>query len=582
MPTMNRILKPTLSAMFLLSAALAVAQVGGERLAVVPFVNATGDQEWDTLARSMTDTIQLTLQLSGRYDVATGSIAGEIDPFGPGGPGDLSRLARDRRLDAAVLGRISDLDNGRIELEIAVWSSSTGQIVGRQLREAFGSFDILDAADELVIIASSALLGYDVDFGALVLQPSRPDVPYTVSLDGVQLGQQIVTVPQVLTGVRRIDISVETGGRSQLVFSAERRVRPGEALELSFGLPQVTQREQRAIQIQHQLARNLLGQPERLLVAFDALSEARGLLADARESDGLTNLQNTQRELEQVWQLEEEFFRLDAGRLLSGDMPDLSVIEATRRIAPEAGANDLLRSRVERNGAALYYLMDLRRMRALSEGAWDEADTILNRMEQVVTELNLDMLRPDLVAERSSWQMAREEATALESRGGRPWPYIGLVLGVGIAGTGGYLATAETFGLDPAPFGVDFTPRQLVQWSAIGGGGALILVSGVQAARNARAGRSYRRDWVDERYARETASLERVLEALAVGPESESARILVLGPRDALANAGGRPASLPLLVEQRAGNALEVGRGPVVPADATRLYNAGLSLLLVQ
>lgn len=579
---MNRLLRTGISAVFLFAAAAVSAQVAGDRLAVVPVVNATGVEQWDSLVDSMTDTIRLTLQLSGRYDIAAGELS-DIDPYAPGGPGQLSVLARELRLDAAVIGRISNLDNGRIELEIAVWSNATGQIIGQQRREAFGSFDILDAADELVIIASSALVGYDVDFGALVLQPSRPDVPYTVSIDGIELGEQVTTVPQVLTGVRRVDITVESAGTPQLVFSAERRVRPGEALELSFGLPQVTEREQQAIRIQHELARNLLGQPERLLVAFDALSQARSLLAGGREGEGTAALRATQRELEQVWQLEEELFRLDPFAVLDGTTTGMDALEASSGIAASGAGTDALRHRVVRNGTALYHLLDLRRIAAMAGGDVELADATLAEMDRLVTGLDLADLRTSLATDRRAWQAAREEAVALQARRGRPWPYIGLVLGIGSAGYGGYLATAESFGLDPVPFGNDPSTREIVQWSAIGGGSALALLSGALAVRNARGGGSYLRDWVEQRYAPQLATLRQLDEvAEGAGASPETARVLVLGPGGALATFGARPSTLPALVEQPAGDALEAGRAPIVPEDATRLYSAGVHLLVVQ
>lgn len=200
---LKRILVLTVAA--LISGPLAAQQEGQrteqrlDRIAVIPFVNTTEFDQWDLLARDMTETVRLTLALGERFDVVDPDTSG-IDPYAPEGPLELRRIAEARRIDGAVIGRISELDNGRVELETSVWSNLTGQIIGSERREAFGSFDILDAADELVSLTTSAMLGYRVDFGGIVLTPSRNDVEYSVSIDGNAVGTGVRSIPQVLVG----------------------------------------------------------------------------------------------------------------------------------------------------------------------------------------------------------------------------------------------------------------------------------------------------------------------------------------------------------------------------------------------
>jgi TolB-like protein len=542
-----------------------------ERITIVPFVNTTDVDQWDNLAEAMSDAVRLTVQLGARYDVVTPVIDG-LDPFSPDGPLQLRRIAEENRIDAAVLGRISALENGRIELETSVWSAATGQILGSERREAFGSFDILDAADELVILTASALLGYRIDFGAVLLQPSRDDVEYRVSIDGVSLGTNLRTIPQVLVGQRRFEITVTVGGRQQLAYSADRLIRPGEAIELSFGLPRVTRREQDEVRVRHELARNLLGQPESFEVAFDALSESRSLLSRSNTTGALEALLREQELLERLWLLDEEYLqlpRLDRDALSSS-------LAGTNRIAMSRERDPEIAARVTRNGAALYYLLRLAWAEQLGTANWDEAETLLEEMGAAVDTYSLDDIRPRLAADIRAFAGAREEAAAVQMRRRRPWPYLGLAVGLGGVGYGGYLYATDEVGTlnDEAEL------TEWVQWGSIAAGGAVALVSTIFLVRNQRAGEAYLRDWARERYGREIDTAGEIVDLLQnVNDDVDESAVIVLGPADAMVDIDGSPRSLPLVVRQPAGLALALSGGvPYVDGDRTRLFAPGAAM----
>lgn len=594
-----------------------IVSSGAERLAVVPFVNTTDVEQWDNLADAMSETIQLTLQLGGRYDIVVppaDAVAG-LDPYAAGGPADLSRLAESLRLDAAVIGRISSLANGRIELETSVWSNATGTIVGSERREAFGAFDIIDTADELVVLATSALLGYQVDFGAAILRPSRDDVDYRLTIDGYHIGNRVSSVPQILTGVRRFDVTVTVAGREQLVYSAERTVRPGEAIEVVFGLPQVTRRERQGIRTRHELARNLLGQPDQYRVAFEALSESRSLLADARDNAALEPLRTEQQRLETVWQLDEEFARIDPAAVLAPDdgRPTAEgLLPGTTRIAADPGRADTMSEevarRIARNGAAQYYLLRLAWLQALDDARWEDADAILGEMETVVDTFSLDGVRGAFAADRSSYRTAREEGAQAAVRARRPWPYLGILLGLGGGGYGGYLLYNDEVGRLTAEADERYDAYQAtsdpaeaerlrqesedlydeaelfewIQWGSIAAGGLLTVVSAAVLVRNFRAGETYLRDWTRETYGRDIALASDAVDVLLDPPGETEARVVVLGPSRVIASRDGNPVSLPMTVTQPPGSPVDVGRPSVVPVDRTRLYGVGTWLAVVE
>jgi TolB-like protein len=576
-----------------------------ERITVVPFVNTTDVDQWDNLAAAMSSAVRLTIQLGARYDVVTPDLDG-VDPFGPDGPLQLRRIAEESRIDAAVLGRISALENGRIELETSVWSAATGQIIGSERREAFGSFDILDAADELVILTSSALLGYRIDFGAVVLQPSRDDVEYRVSIDGVPIGSNLRTIPQVLVGQRRFEITVSIGGRPQLAYSADRLIRPGEAIELAFGLPRVTRREQDEVRVRQELARNLLGQPESFQVAFDALSESRSLLSRSSSAGALEPLTREQELLEKLWLLDEEYLQLareDRGAL--GE-----ILTGTDRIAVSGETDSETVARVTRNGAALYYLMRLYWAESLGTARWDDAEALLGEMGAVVDTYGLDEIRPRLAADARAFAGAREEAAAVQTRRRRPWPYLGLAVGLGGVGYGGYLYGTDAVGkltdegdesflqyqnaTDPVEIERlrgetedlydEAELTEWIQWGSIAAGGVAAVVSTIFLVRNQRAGEAFLRDWARDRYGREIDAAGEIIELLRNGEEETGgSSIVVLGPTDALVDIDGSPRALPLVVRQRVGLPLTVSGGvPYVDRERSRLFGAGPALTVLR
>lgn len=559
-----------------------VRTTGLERLAVVPIVNTTDVQQWDNLAVAMTDTIDLTVRLGNRYHVIAPDSRdmAAIDPYAPTGPVDLQALADQYRLDAAVIGRISSLDGGRFELETSVWSSRTGTIIGRERRETFGAFDMIEAADELVVVTTSALLGYRVDFGAVVFQPTRQDVDYYVSIDGIRVGDRISSLPQILVGKREIDILVTVGNSNVPVYSAERVIRPGEAIEVRFGLPQVTPREEQSVRARHELARNLLGQPDRYRFAFEVLSESRSLLADARDSGALETLREEQATLETVWRLDEEFARLNPLVFVASeaDADDISnVLPETYRIAGETASQGepAVRRRIERNGAAQFHLLRLAWLQALENGEWESADRLLSRMETAVDALSLNTLREALSADRRAFAQAQSEAQSIARRNRRPWPYMGLVAGLGGVGYGGYVLYEERGNLSIED-GIDARI-----WGSAAGGSILSLISGAILTRNQRADESFLRDWVQSEYGGDIGRALTAIEVLREAPPERGARIVVLGPRDVVGAVDGDPRALPVIVEQDEGLPVDVGRPTRVAADRTRLYRRGTWLTVV-
>ncbi|MCG8481158.1 MAG: hypothetical protein MI724_18835, partial [Spirochaetales bacterium] len=468
-----------------------------ERIAVLPFVNTSQNAQWDELSVSLSETMRLTLALSGQFDIVEEN--GEpFDPYTPQGASALTRVAAAQRLDAVVIGRIQETDNERIAIEASVWETEAGRVVGTERREAFGSFDVLDAADELVILATSAILGYRIDFGAVLLRPSDMTVPYRVYLDGIFIGESVRSIPQVLSGRRNVRVTVVGVDEEQPVYSADRLIRAGEALEVVFGLPRMAPVDRERIARQHRLASDLLGQPDRYMIAAEALRESRELLDDNVMSAG-DSLRNEQERLEAIWTLDEAFSALSPHDFAADGAyrvgSPFGLLGQTRRVASSRAADMAgVGERIYRNGAAQFYLLRLRWADAIGRSAWDEARRIADDMEAVVDEFDLD-LRGILERDRNALDTAFERADGARSGFRNPLPYVGLAVGLGLGGVSAYSATVDTV--------TDIDHE--AEW-AITLGGFVSLVSTTFIIRDLQADERYLRGWAREYYGREIAT----------------------------------------------------------------------------
>ncbi|TVR70193.1 MAG: hypothetical protein EA427_06515 [Spirochaetaceae bacterium] len=553
-------------------------RIRGSRIAVLPFVNATEVSEFDRIAESASDSIRLILHWSRQYDVRE---MPAFNPFEPDGRTSMARIARDQRIRTVLFGRIVEIPGGRIELESAVYGTEEGRILGGARKEAFGAFDLVEASDELVITTVSALLGYNVELGAIIFSPSRSDVPYRVYVDGIRVGDNVRALPQVLTGRRAVEIVLNTAQGEIPVYSRDHLVRPGEALAVAFDLPAVTQREQVEIMVRQGIALRLLGDPSDYGWAQAALGESRELLRRS-DSAALEPLRAEQDVLEAAWRLDREFmhvqpelFARQSGRYEPGD--PLPVLPETQRISRSPLSGDpRVAERVRRNGYAQYHLTWLRWGESLSHNEWDEASRILEDLAVLERQYGIGGQEHRVRVNRE-YGNALEEAESLARRRRRPWPYVTLGIGLGGIGFGTYMyATDEVDNHS----GSDRDTARIVQWGSIAGGAVISIASIARIVRNNRAGETYLREWARETHGYLMDMASRVLGD--PGFPGPGATALVLGPVGEMTTIGTGIHRLPALVTGVEGEPLSTGRAPLVSGEAARLLSPGLTILTVE
>jgi hypothetical protein len=251
---------------------------------------------------------------------------------------------------------------------------------------------------------------------------------------------------------------------------------------------------------------------------------------------------------------------------------------------------DGVASRIGRNGHALYGLVRLAWAGALSRSDWETAELLIDDLGLINSTLQLG-LTGSLERDRRAFEAASREADAASGRRGRPWPYIGAGVGLGVAGYGTYATVSNWADPVAEALGSAGVAPEIVEWvpvSAIVGGGILAVTSTVLAVRNARAGDNALREWARSYAGREMQRAEELLTPPAAerprdrAAGEQTARVLVLGPVGALANIAGEPVLLPAIVEHPVGQAIDVGRATRVTEDRSRLLPTGTVLVVVE
>jgi hypothetical protein len=195
---------------------------------------ATGDTGGEVLAGILADTIELTLQLIGRYEVRPRpKVPDSITDS------DTAALTADREeLDYLVFGRVEIRTDGSTLFEISVYSRETGEVSLEQETTAASIFDTFDKAEELATEILGAFTGQRIAYGSLSLTNLAEDPGnYLVRLDGVPVGKNIKALDRILVGPREVEIvSLEGESTGRPVSLVRMTFTEGAREELAFFL----------------------------------------------------------------------------------------------------------------------------------------------------------------------------------------------------------------------------------------------------------------------------------------------------------------------------------------------------------
>lgn len=210
------------------------------QVAVVPFVDTTGDLVNETLIRSAGESIELALRLIQQHEVVAADIDGR-DVL----TADLPRLAAigdAAGVDYLMYGSAARDESGVLRFRIAAYDRSAETVSFEKDAIAFGAIDRRAAVDALVVEALSEFTGTDIEFATIRLLPANAGV-YRVEIDGQPAGQNVRLVRRVPTGSRRIEVIEERGELEHVVYRQRLRFSKREAIIIPLEFPAVIEAE---------------------------------------------------------------------------------------------------------------------------------------------------------------------------------------------------------------------------------------------------------------------------------------------------------------------------------------------------
>ena len=222
---------PLLLLCLILSVSLS-AQEDLPRVAVFPFNVPAGDPGVANLSQAATDTLVLTLQLLGKYEIVRGTLPSPLESD------EVFNSLRGEFIDYAVYGAIEPGTEGGYRITAYSWENASDTVTLGVEMDAMSAFDLFDSMDLATVRFAEDFTGIHIGFGRLVFKNSTPGESYIVEIDGNTVGPDVAK-REVLYGRRRISIflpPMEPGETRYHLVSYLLNIEEGEEYSIPFSI----------------------------------------------------------------------------------------------------------------------------------------------------------------------------------------------------------------------------------------------------------------------------------------------------------------------------------------------------------
>ena len=220
------------------SAGVLNAQEDQPRVRIFPFNTPGDDPGIESLSETATDTLVLTLQLLGEYQIERGAAPSPIDS-----PQVFDTL-KNEFVDYAVYGAIEPRPEGGYTITAYSWDSANDTVSLGVEMAAESAFDLFDSMDMATVRFAEEFTGIHIGFGRLVFDNRSPEQPYLVEIDDNLVGTDVVQ-REVLYGRRKISILLppEAGAEEPYhLVSYLLEIEEGREYQIPFSVPQGLER----------------------------------------------------------------------------------------------------------------------------------------------------------------------------------------------------------------------------------------------------------------------------------------------------------------------------------------------------
>jgi formylglycine-generating enzyme required for sulfatase activity/TolB-like protein len=209
-------------------------------VAIAGFSNKTGDASFDTPAATATESLTLTINRLGAYEIVSPDSV-------PANATDAELLAwcQGASVDFVLYGSITAGKGGAQAYTLAVFDRAKGKTTIKKLAKGSSVFDVFSCADDLTFSVIDAIAGRHVGFGSVafeVANPGKAEGKAVVSLDGAKAGEGFGQIDRVVAGTHLVSVSWETtGAKAKEITLVEIEVAEGKCESIPVIIPETKQ-----------------------------------------------------------------------------------------------------------------------------------------------------------------------------------------------------------------------------------------------------------------------------------------------------------------------------------------------------
>lgn len=276
------------------------------RVAVLPVRNFTDEVAYDTLTRTMSETIALALRLLGDYEVVQYTAAQTHDVVPSYERDEIAGFARDEAVEDVVYGMADRDEQGRLRFTLRLYDAPAGVIKATRSETAFSVFDVFDVADEIVASMLAEFSDIRIAYGAVELIREGRAGQYKVFLNDTRIHNPEQTLQKILNGEYTLSIVQNRLAGETVVFSQDVTVLEDEVTEVRFSIPPASEAEYERLEELSQPLETAAANPEeierllsevgeyqRLTIAADydpALAERRDSVVESASGSAVDEL----------------------------------------------------------------------------------------------------------------------------------------------------------------------------------------------------------------------------------------------------------------------------------------------------
>lgn len=242
----------------------AICGTAETRIGVAPVANATQNEAYDSICRSMSDDIGLALRFIGP---GTFLDARELPGFNdlispPPEISEIDKFARINELDEIIFGNAVVDENDSLVLTLSLYNVPDAAIKTSEQAVASTVFDVYGAVDEVVAAFLAHFTDADIGFGGIDIQKEAGSGSYSVYLDSILIRNPRLMLEKVLIGEHLVTIRQKRMTEDIVVYEQLINVLENEVTDIRFSIPVATKEEFDYVESRSVRLEELSNQPE--------------------------------------------------------------------------------------------------------------------------------------------------------------------------------------------------------------------------------------------------------------------------------------------------------------------------------